>query len=159
MEEAILLLGGNLGNRQYNLEQARKQIAEKAGTILTTSSLYESEPWGFQDSNRFLNQAIVINTQLPPQQLLETLLEIELLLGRIRNGKVSSRVIDIDILFYGQQNIKTEKLTIPHPRISQRLFTLLPLQEIFGSKNLPVINKTTHALITECSDNSMVYAI
>ncbi len=156
MEQAILLLGGNLGEREQLLEKARKLIAEKAGAIIATSSLYESEPWGFEHENLFLNQALKINTELSPQQLIEALLEIEQTLGRIRTGTVSARVIDIDILFYGSENIKTATLTIPHPRIHERLFTLLPLQEITGNEILPVINKAAAQLISECTDRSNI---
>lgn len=159
MEEAILLIGGNLGKREHYLEQARNLIAEKAGEIIATSSIFESEPWGFQDNNLFLNQALKISTLLSPQQLILTLLEIEQLIGRTRNGQISSRVIDIDILFYGNQKINTNSLTIPHPRISQRLFTLLPLSEITGNQILPVLNKTARELINTCIDETKIYRL
>ncbi len=156
MEQAILLLGGNLGEREQWLKKARSLIAEKAGIILAASSLYESEPWGFEHKNLFLNQAIKIKTKLNPQQLIETLLEIENLLGRIRTGEVSARIIDIDILFYGSEKIQTSALTIPHPRIAERLFTLLPLQELTGISVLPILNKTAEQLISECPDKSKI---
>ena len=156
MEQAILLLGGNLGERERFLEKARKLVAEKAGTVMKASSIYESEPWGFEDKNLFLNQAILITTRLNPQQLIETLLEIEHALGRLRTGTMAARFIDIDILFYGDKEIKTETLVIPHPRISERLFTLLPLRELTGNTVLPVLKKTAEQLISVCSDKSKV---
>ncbi len=156
MKEAIVLLGGNLGNRELSFENARKLIEQKAGAILKTSALYESEPWGFEDKNLFLNQAILITTQLSPQHLLDTLLEIEKILGRIRSGKLSSRVIDIDILFYGNEVINTENLKVPHPRIKERLFTLLPLSELCLNTLLPVLNITAEELISLCQDKSAI---
>lgn len=157
MEEAILLLGGNLGNRELALAQAMEKIEEQVGEITAHSSTYESEPWGFEDKNQFLNQAIKVNTQLNPQQLLDQLLEIEQSLGRVRSGKISARTIDLDILFYGNQKIITDKLTIPHPRISERLFTLLPLAELMGNDLLPALNISPQELIKACSDKSKIH--
>jgi 2-amino-4-hydroxy-6-hydroxymethyldihydropteridine diphosphokinase len=156
MEEAILLLGGNLGNRELALAQAMKKIEERVGEITAHSSIYESEPWGFEDKNQFLNQAIKVNTELNPQQLLEQLLKIEQSLGRVRTGKVSARTIDLDILFYGNEKINTDTLTIPHPRIHERLFALLPLAEITSNTNLPVLKNTTEELIKVCQDKSKI---
>ena len=157
MEEAILLLGGNLGNRELALAQAMEKIEAHVGEITAHSSIYESEPWGFEDKNQFLNQAIKVNTELNPQQLLDKLLEIEQSLGRVRTGKLSARTIDIDILFYGNQKITTETLTIPHPRISERLFTLLPLAELVENDILPALNISAQELIKACSDKSKIY--
>ncbi len=157
MEEAILLLGGNLGNRELALAQAMEKIEAHVGEITAHSSIYESEPWGFEDKNQFLNQAIKVNTELNPQQLLSTLLDIEQSLGRIRTGKLSARIIDLDILFYGNQKITTETLTIPHPRISERLFTLLPLAELLRNDILPVLNISAQELIKACSDKSKIH--
>ena len=156
MEEAILLLGGNLGNRELALAQAMEKLEELVGEITAHSSIYESEPWGFEDKNRFLNQAVKVNTELNPQQLLSTLLEIEQSLGRVRTGQLSARTIDLDILFYGNEKINTETLTIPHPRISERLFTLLPLAEVTDNKPLPVLKTTAQELIKNCPDKSEI---
>lgn len=157
MEEAILLLGGNLGNRELALAQAMEKIEEQVGEIIAHSSIYESEPWGFENKNQFLNQVIKVNTKLTPEQLLAKLLGIELSLGRIRTGKLSARNIDLDILFYGNKIINTPTLTIPHPRISERLFTLLPLAEITKNMNLPALNNTAQELIKVCSDKSKIH--
>lgn len=157
MEEVILLLGGNLGNRELALAQAMEKIEEQVGEITAHSSIYESEPWGFEDKNQFLNQAIKVNTELNPQQLLDKLLEIEQSLGRVRTGKLSARTIDLDILFYGNEKINTVTLTIPHPRISERLFTLLPLAELMSSSALPVLNNTAQQLIKQCPDKSKIH--
>ena len=156
MEEAILLLGGNLGNRELALAQAMEKIEAHVGEITSNSSIYESEPWGFEDKNQFLNQAIKVNTQLNPQQLLDQLLEIEQSLGRVRTEKLSARTIDLDILFYGNEKINTETLSIPHPRIQERLFTLLPLAEITTKNDLPVLNRTAQELIKLCTDKSKI---
>lgn len=157
MKQVILLLGGNLGTREVFLENARIQIKKKIGTILNISSLYESEPWGFEDENLFLNQAIKVNTDIGPMELMETILEIEKTIGRVRTGKLTSRVVDIDILFYGNEKIDLASLIIPHPRIQDRLFALLPLVEITKNQVLPVLNKTAEQLIVECSDKSKIH--
>lgn len=127
------------------------------GAITAKSSIYESEAWGFEDNNRFLNQVIKVKTELKPQELLDILLKIEESMGRIRTGKPSARTIDLDILFYDNLKIKTDTLTIPHPRISQRLFTLLPLSEITNNKVLPVLNTTAQELLKHCSDKSEIH--
>lgn len=157
MKEAILLLGSNLGNRELYLEKARLQINEKAGVIIKTSSLYESEPWGFNSEHFFLNQAIKITTSLSPEELLKVLLEIEFSLGRIRTQIVSSRNIDIDILFYEKEVVNTENLIIPHPRIRQRMFTLLPLSEVEQLDKLPIFDETVQELIKNCNDKTKTY--
>lgn len=157
MKEAILLLGSNLGNRELYLEKARLQINEKAGVIIKTSSLYESEPWGFNSENFFLNQAIKITTFLGPEELLKVLLQIEFSLGRIRTQIVSSRNIDIDILFYEKEVVNTENLIIPHPHIRQRMFTLLPLSEVEQFDKLPIFDETVQELIKNCNDKTKTY--
>lgn len=157
MEEAILLLGSNLGNRELAMAQAMEKIEVYIGEIIAHSSIYESEPWGFEDKNQFLNQAIKVNTKLNPHQLLDKLLKIEQSLGRIRTGKLSARTIDLDILFYGNEKINSDTLTIPHPRISERLFTLLPLAELVGNDTLPVLNISAQELLKACSDKSKIH--
>jgi len=156
MTEAILLLGSNLGERENIMDEACSLIEQEAGTIIAKSSIYESEPWGFEHENLFLNRALKIVTALNPKQLMETLLEIEKKLGRVRTGGLQARLIDIDILFYGDEKINTETLCIPHPRIKERLFTLLPLAEITQRKILPVLNKTAEQLIKVCPDQSKI---
>lgn len=160
MKEAVLLLGSNLGERYRKLEDAGKLIGRRAGQITKYSSVYESDPWGFRGENKFLNQVVVIETDLEPARLLTTLQNLEDELGRERYAheeSYSSRVIDIDILFYQDEIIDTEELSIPHKLLHRRKFTLLPLSEIAGDRIHPVFNKTINQLLSECPDDSQVY--
>jgi len=157
MEEAYLLLGSNLGDREKLLAEAIERIVLRCGKMEQMSSIYESEPWGFSGNNDFLNQVIIINTKLPPQQLLSVILEIEQELGRKRSkDKMVSRVIDIDILFLGQHVVDDHDLKIPHPSIQERRFTLMPLLEISPEKKHPVLKKTMRQLFNECPDELKV---
>jgi 2-amino-4-hydroxy-6-hydroxymethyldihydropteridine diphosphokinase len=157
MKKVYLLLGGNLNNRESLIEKARTAISERAGKLLEQSSVYETEPWGFETKDTFLNQVVLIETKLKPSELLDTLLRIEYELGRTRtyNG-YESRLIDIDILFYEEEVISNNELVIPHPRIQERMFTLKPLQEINGSFVHPVLKKSIRQLVAECTDKLKV---
>lgn len=160
MKEAVLLLGSNLGPRSRKLDDACNLIDKHAGKITKHSSVYESEPWGFQDENKFLNQVVFIETQMEPVALLRTLQNLEDELGKVRTSQeesYSSRIIDIDILFYHNEIIETRELTIPHQLLHRRKFTLLPLSEIAGDLVHPVFNKTIRQLLAECPDDSKVY--
>lgn len=160
MKEAILLLGSNLGNRYKKLNNAIDLIGNHAGKIIKTSSIYESEPWGFKAKKKFLNQTLIIKTEYRPEKLLNTMQELEKRLGKVSvNQKqgYASRVIDIDILFYENEIIETERLTIPHKMLHKRKFTLMPLYEIANDLVHPVFNKTIAQLLAECPDNSKVY--
>ncbi|MDL2308050.1 2-amino-4-hydroxy-6-hydroxymethyldihydropteridine diphosphokinase [Bacteroidales bacterium OttesenSCG-928-C03] len=136
MEEVVLSLGGNVGDRDSYLQQARQLIMDRIGEITRLSSVRETEAWGF-DSEPFLNQVVVVETELPPMELLEVLKKIEIVLGRnhkteYHDGQAvyHSRTMDIDILYYSDFHIETENLTIPHPRICEREFVLAPLREL-----------------------------
>ena len=160
--KAYILLGSDMGERIRTIEAARKRIEEECGRITKYSSLYESEPWGFKSETMFVNQVIVIETALTPFELLDRTMQIEKSLGRKRNGVsngYSSRTIDIDILFFGKEQISTERLTVPHPRITQRRFTLVPLAEISPHFIHPTEHKTTAKLLKECPDKSAVEKI
>jgi 2-amino-4-hydroxy-6-hydroxymethyldihydropteridine diphosphokinase len=159
MNIVYLLLGSNLNNRLESLNEAKQAIASTLGKIAHQSSVYESEPWGFDAENRFLNQVIRIETPFNPNQVLDEILKIETQLGRIRKpaGVYSSRVIDIDILFYNDEIIAAGNLIIPHPRIQDRMFTLMPLSEMNQHMIHPSLNKSIKELIDECSDNLHVY--
>src|SRR6478609_9104685 len=141
MDNVYLLIGGNLGNRVENLENAVALISRRAGTIVRTSVIYETAPWGMTDQKSFLNQAIELDTILPANILLDTLLEIEQELGRIRRQKNGPRLIDIDILFYGTAIISDPKLTVPHPLLQERRFALAPLNNLSPDFIHPVFNK------------------
>jgi 2-amino-4-hydroxy-6-hydroxymethyldihydropteridine diphosphokinase len=155
-----LLLGSNRGDRFDALHQARSLINTRTGRIRKASSLYETAPWGFTDEINFLNQVVCIETLLPPLDLLTELLSIETKIGRTRASKnYSSRIIDIDILFYDDQIIDHEHLTIPHPRLHLRRFTLVPLSEIATGFIHPLIGKNMTTLLAACDDKMVVTAL
>lgn len=152
MNKAYLLIGGNTGNRQNFLQQARDYIQQRAGSVRCASKIYETAAWGKTDQNAFLNQVLLIETTLEPQLLLETLLEIELQLGRIRQEKYGPRTMDIDILFYNDIVLQTPTLTVPHPALPDRRFALQPLAEIAADYVHPVLNKNIQTLLADCTD-------
>lgn len=154
----ILLLGGNLGNTKEIFNKCLLQINRQVGRINTTSALYESEPWGFAHEQYFLNQVVHCQTHLSAEETLEACMNIEAELGRIRSKSdgYAARAIDIDILFYNHDIIKTTFLEVPHPRLHLRKFTLLPLQEILPSFVHPAKGKTIAELLEICEDNSEV---
>jgi 2-amino-4-hydroxy-6-hydroxymethyldihydropteridine diphosphokinase len=159
MNVAYLLLGSNLDDRFASLQRAKEEISLVIGKITRESSVYESEPWGFHSENRFLNQVVRIETDYRPGQVMEGILEIEAKHGRIRSGNqgYTSRSIDIDILFYNDEIISEEKLIIPHPKIPDRMFTLLPLSELDMSMIHPGARKSISELMEECTDKLSVY--
>lgn len=137
----ILALGSNLGDRCANLRQALKALSAKV-SFIKTSSIYETPPWGFIEQPVFLNQVISGNTPLNPHELLTFVKGIEQEMGRIKNFQNGPRLIDIDILLFGEQIIHTADLVIPHPRMLERGFVLLPLAEIEPELTIPGTNKT-----------------
>lgn len=159
MNKVYLLLGSNLGNRLTNLEKARQQISRQAGLIVTTSSVYETAPWGHENQGMFYNQVVVVQTTLIPPILLSGLLAIETQLGRVRNEKFGPRNIDIDILFYNDAIVNTPELTLPHPALHMRRFTLIPLHEVASEFMHPVLKKSIRQLLHECPDNLPVTRI
>ncbi len=156
MIEVYLLLGSNEGNTKQNLAAARTLIASRSGEIIMCSSLYQTEAWGVKQQNSFLNQAILVKTDLPATALLTTLKKIEKETGRVETAKWGPRVIDIDILFYGNSLTNLPELKIPHPYIQDRRFTLAPMCEIAPTLLHPVIGKTIQELLSICKDNSEV---
>jgi 2-amino-4-hydroxy-6-hydroxymethyldihydropteridine diphosphokinase len=152
MNTAILLIGGNLGNRTALLQQAVQLIEQQAGKVVKLSGLYETAPWGNVQQPDYLNQALQIATPLEPLPLLHTLLNIEREIGRIRQQKWGARVIDIDIIFYNDAVISLPELKIPHPRMQNRQFVLVPLNEILPDWVHPVFQQTVHALLAACDD-------
>jgi len=157
MSKTSLLLGGNIGDRMQLLGNAAKMINEKIGTIVKSSSVYETEPWGFQSEKPFLNQVIIVETGLSPKGMLKELLNIEKNLGRKRiSTRYESRSIDIDILMYDNLIIDEEDLQIPHPRLHKRRFALIPLAEIAGDIIHPVLKVRLEVLAHKCKDNLKV---
>lgn len=126
-------LGSNLGNTADNLENAIIQINKRAGKVISRSSFYITEPWGFDSVNKFANCCIAIHTELDPFALLSVTKEIEIDLGRTSKsaGSYADRIIDIDLLIYDDIKINTDQLTLPHPLMNERDFVMKPLNEIF----------------------------
>ncbi len=157
MKTVYLGIGTNLGEREENLRQAITLIGEHIGDITRVSSVYETEPWGFKSETTFLNLVVIAETELTPSGLLGRILMIEAMMGRLREGVgYKSRVIDIDILFFGSRIFENKALTIPHPKIQDRKFVLIPLAEIAGDLIHPVFKKNIRELLRECKDKSEV---
>jgi 2-amino-4-hydroxy-6-hydroxymethyldihydropteridine diphosphokinase len=152
MNTAYLLIGGNLGDRAAYLKSAISRINELCGTIMDTSSIYETAAWGNTDQPNFYNQAVILNTSLTPLHLIQKLLEIEIEMGRVRKEKYGPRTIDLDILMIDQQVFNTELLTLPHPALPNRRFALLPLLEIAPTIWHPVHNCLVSDLLNRCAD-------
>jgi 2-amino-4-hydroxy-6-hydroxymethyldihydropteridine diphosphokinase len=157
MKIVFLGVGTNLGTRETNLAQAVARIEKYVGTVRKSSSIYETDPWGFRSDEAFLNIVIEVETDLSPQELLARLLNIESSMGRVRNSQqYSSRVIDIDILLYNDLVIDELNLKIPHPLMNERKFVLIPLCEIAADLVHPVLKKTFGELLDVCEDRSNV---
>lgn len=157
MNIVYLILGSNLGNRQQFIVDAKRQIAHEGCAIMRCSALYQTEPWGFDHDNQFLNQVVEVRTSLDPLALLAVCQKIEMALGRVRgNARYAGRTIDIDILFYDEAILNTSALTIPHPEIANRRFVLVPLAEITPALLHPVLHKTILELLKECEDRGGV---
>lgn len=156
MEEVLLSLGSNMGDRAENLRRAVALIGEGAGKVTAVSAIYETEPWGFSADTPFYNMAAIVQTTLPPPEFLAVLLAIEEKLGRVREPgaeRYTSRPIDIDILLFGDRVIDTEDLIVPHPRLHERMFVLAPLNEIAPDKVHPVLNRSIRDLFKDCDDD------
>lgn len=151
MAKAYLGIGTNIGDRRGNLLAATALLSERVGSILTLSAVYETEPWGFDSENNFLNAVLALETNLSPVELLHITQQIEIEMGRIQKSHdgYQDRIIDIDILLYDDLILQTEHLTLPHPLMHRRIFVMKPLAEIVPDLLHPVFRKTMRQLLRE----------
>lgn len=158
LHKVIFLLGSNLGDKEGQLSKARKLISRDLGEIKKSSGIYETEPWGKEDQPWYLNQAISVMTSLDLNDLFSKLQSMEKELGRNRSEEIKwgPRPIDIDVLFFDEKVIQEEKIMIPHPHIPDRNFVLVPLSEIEGDFEHPIIKKTIKEIAGNCTDNLKV---
>jgi 2-amino-4-hydroxy-6-hydroxymethyldihydropteridine diphosphokinase len=156
MMNVYLLLGSNLGDRQAYLKDAIAHIETEVESIVKASAIYETQSWGKTDSPDYLNQVILIQTDIPANTLLQKLLNIEWVIGRTREEKWGPRIIDIDILFFGDDVINEPNLQIPHPHLHNRRFTLDPLAELAPTLIHPVLGKNILQLKDELTDSLVV---
>jgi 2-amino-4-hydroxy-6-hydroxymethyldihydropteridine diphosphokinase len=152
----FLLLGANLGDRVVTLAQAVVRIEQRVGRVVSQSNLYETAPWGVTEQPAFLNQVLSVETTLEPEAVLAQTQAIESELGRVRHEHWGARTIDIDLLYYDQLVWQTPTLTLPHPFLHQRRFTLVPLADIAPDFIHPVLRKTTLGLLADCDDTGTV---
>ena len=151
-----LLLGSNLGNRQEYLAAALQQLTQRVGRVVCCSSIYQTAAWGNQNQDDFLNMAVEVETTKDAFAILAIIHEIETALGRTRLHHWGARTIDIDIIFYDRQIISTQTLTIPHPRILERRFVLVPLAEIAPDFIHPVWLLPLKKMLEICEDKLVV---
>ena len=154
--------GSGFSDKNGIFAQACLYINNRCGRVVQVSTPYESEPWGFNADEWFLNRVIVLETVLEPEALLHELLQIEQDLGRERHPEIegyTSRTADLDILYYGDRIILTETLTVPHPRLHRRRFALLPMCEVAPNLRHPALGLTQTELLARCSDTLLVRKI
>jgi 2-amino-4-hydroxy-6-hydroxymethyldihydropteridine diphosphokinase len=151
-----LLLGSNIEPRHLFLETARQHLKENALNIICRSSLFETAAWGKQDQPNFLNQAIAVETNLSPPELLRIVKAIETATGRQQRETWGAREIDIDILLMENVVWKDDTLQVPHPLLHQRRFALTPLNEIAATAFHPILNQTISTLLANCADKMAV---
>jgi len=155
-----LLLGSNLGDRRDVLNRAIEKIGTEIGEVTTRSSFYETAAWGNEDQPSFLNIAVQIETGFNAQFVLERALQIEEELGRVRKDKWGARVIDIDIILFGNEVINDgTRLQVPHPRMQDRRFVLVPLAEIAGGVYHPVLQQNIMSILSSLKDDLAVSKI
>ncbi|MCK5135602.1 MAG: 2-amino-4-hydroxy-6-hydroxymethyldihydropteridine diphosphokinase [Bacteroidales bacterium] len=155
-----LSLGSNLGNRLQNLETAERLIGNQLGSIGSVSQVYESTPWGYSSENLYYNCCLSVTTSLDPIPLLDRIKSIELILGRVREGQgYADRLIDIDLLLYGNKVLDHPRLEVPHPKMNERRFVLVPLAEIAADLVHPSNGLAIRELLEQCKDPGNVMPV
>ncbi len=161
MNRLVILLGGNIGDKIPNLTKAVFLIESELGKVVLKSSLYESEPWGYDDAYQYLNAVVIVETFYSAKRCLDVLLSIERKLGRTRKQTKTyeARTIDLDVLFYNNDIIEEKDLLVPHPLLHKRNFTLIPLKELIPNFIHPMLKKSIITLYKESNDVSLVNKI
>ncbi len=156
-KKVFISVGSNIGDREGNCRRAVSLLCGKGPVeLVSESSLYETEPWGRVEQGAFVNSAVEVRTPLAPADLLALLKGIEAKMGRTPSPRWGERVIDLDIIFYGDEVVKAEGLSIPHPRAHERAFVLAPLAEITPGFVHPVLKKSVSSLLRELRDAGWV---
>jgi 2-amino-4-hydroxy-6-hydroxymethyldihydropteridine diphosphokinase len=157
MTAAHIALGSNLGDRAANLRTALEMLAQTAGISITAvSAIYETAPVGGPEQDPYLNTCAALVTELTPARLLLVMLDIEEKMGRVRKVRWGPRIIDLDLLLYGTTIMNTPLLELPHPRMSERDFVLIPLADIAPDQNIPGLNRTVAMILAGRPDNEDV---
>lgn len=150
---AALLTGANMGNRYENLTQARLKLEQMLGPVCLASAIYSTQAWGGKSTAAYLNQVLVFEVKITAQELLDICLKVELELGRVRGEeRWTDRTMDIDILVFGEQQQQSPQLQLPHPRLHERRFALVPLMEVWPQWLHPDLKRTTAELLEACTD-------
>jgi len=155
-QEIYIGLGSNLGDRLANIRKAIELMKEEGIEIIKESSIYQTEPVGYKQQSWFLNSVVKGTTELSPRGIWKRLEKIEKLMGREKEIKWGPRIIDLDILFYGNKVLNGKELQIPHSELHKRRFVLVPLKEIAPKLVHPILNKTISELLRHLRDNSRV---
>lgn len=152
MEPVYLSLGSNVGDREFMLNRAIDLLNTQAGKVYRVSAVYRTSPWGITEQPEFLNQVLLLETRMAPDELMRCIIQIEAVMGRIRTTKWGPRTIDIDILFYGDRIIQSTDLVLPHPFLHERRFILLPLAEIAPDFLHPILHQSMTELLSSLND-------
>ncbi len=153
-------LGSNLGDKVHNCERAlQKIVVNETCSLIKRSYWYQTQPWGKEDQDWFVNGVALVHTSLRPRELMDRFKDVEHRLGRKDTSRWGPRIIDIDILFYDDLVLRSPELEIPHPRLHERNFVLVPLMEIAPQLVHPVLKRTVHDLLAHVKDQKRVQMI